>query len=117
MKINNLITFLPTIDLDKTARFYQDVLELEINKDQGDCLIYKSCENAYVGFCLRPYKFLEGKIILTLIVDDVDEAYNALSKKINSVDISPPKLNEKYNIYHFFINDPNGYLIEIQIFL
>ncbi|HSM25633.1 MAG TPA: VOC family protein [Anaerolineaceae bacterium] len=117
MKVEKLITFLPTRDLEKTARFYKDVLELELFLDQGDCLIFKSCENAYIGFCLRAYQFIEGNIILTLIVDDVDKIFQTLTKKIHSDDISSPKVNEKYKIYHFFINDPNGYLIEIQKFL
>jgi len=29
---------------------------------------------------------------------------------------SPPALNPKYNIYHCFLRDPNGYLLEIQRF-
>ena len=28
----------------------------------------------------------------------------------------PPELNPKYAIYHCFLRDPNGYLLEIQRF-
>ena len=29
----------------------------------------------------------------------------------------PPALNPEYGIYHCFLRDPNGYLVEIQRFL
>jgi catechol 2,3-dioxygenase-like lactoylglutathione lyase family enzyme len=28
----------------------------------------------------------------------------------------PPTYNERYQIYHLFARDPNGYLVEIQRF-
>jgi catechol 2,3-dioxygenase-like lactoylglutathione lyase family enzyme len=28
-----------------------------------------------------------------------------------------PTMNTTYNIYHFFMRDPDGYLVEIQRFL
>jgi hypothetical protein len=30
--------------------------------------------------------------------------------------MKPPTYNERYQIYHLFARDPNGYLIEIQRF-
>ena len=29
----------------------------------------------------------------------------------------PPELSEKFNVYGFFLRDPNGYLLEFQTFL
>jgi catechol 2,3-dioxygenase-like lactoylglutathione lyase family enzyme len=29
----------------------------------------------------------------------------------------PPQLNDRYNIYHCFLRDPDGHLLEIQRFL
>jgi hypothetical protein len=29
----------------------------------------------------------------------------------------PPAANPRYNIYHCFLRDPNGYLLEIRRFL
>jgi len=28
----------------------------------------------------------------------------------------PPRLNEKYQIYHFYLKDPDGHIIEVQRF-
>ncbi|HEY9804664.1 MAG TPA: VOC family protein, partial [Leptolyngbyaceae cyanobacterium] len=59
----------------------------------------------------------DGKlgVIFTLVTQQVDEWYEYL-KKLGVEFEKPPTLNEKYNIYHCFLRDPNGYLIEIQRF-
>ncbi len=116
MDIQKQIIFLPTNDLQTTTHFYKNLLKLELFIDQGDCVIFKSCENGYIGFCERAVNIVEGKIILTLIVNDVDHVYELL-KANTDVITSHPKMNSKYRIYHFFLTDPNGYLIEIQKFL
>jgi predicted enzyme related to lactoylglutathione lyase len=114
--INKQIIFLPTNDLRTTTHFYKNLLNLKIFLDQGDCVIFKTCENGYIGFCDRPLKFIDGKIILTFIVENVDQVYENL-QSVSDYEISPPISNLKYRIYHFFITDPNGYLIEFQKFL
>ncbi|MBW6473254.1 MAG: VOC family protein [Anaerolineaceae bacterium] len=116
MNINKQIIFLPTNDLQKTTHFYKNLLKFELFLDQGDCVIFKTCENGYIGFCERPLKMIEGKIILTLIVDNVDFLYEKYLS-IGNLAITPPTTNQKYRIYHFFIKDPNGYSIEFQNFL
>ena len=116
MNIEKQIVFLPTKNLDSTTHFYMNIMGLQLFLDQGDCIIFKSCQNSYIGFCKRSVEIIEGKFILTLIVDNVDEAYVELKSK-GFDDISPPVINEKYQIYHFFITDPNGYLVEFQKFL
>jgi catechol 2,3-dioxygenase-like lactoylglutathione lyase family enzyme len=59
----------------------------------------------------------EGKsgVIFTLVTQQVDEWYEYL-KKLGVEFENPPTYNEKYKIYHCFLRDPNGYLIEIQRF-
>jgi catechol 2,3-dioxygenase-like lactoylglutathione lyase family enzyme len=116
MQINKQITFLPTKDLQSTTHFYTEIIGLQIFLDQGDCVIFRTCDNAYIGFCEREFIKFEGRIILTFIVDDVDEIYENLISQVDIV-MSPPTINQKYQIYHFFITDPNGYLVEIQKFL
>lgn len=111
------ITFLYTRDLKRTAQFYEELLGLELVRDQGDCRIYKVSAQAYVGFCerLTAPETPQG-ILLTLITDEVDAWYGRLTGGGLPVE-KPPQLNPKYNIYHFFVRDPNGYLIEVQKFL
>jgi hypothetical protein len=54
--------------------------------------------------------------IITLVTEEVDDIYKKLIAA--GVEVSgPPEYNPKFNIYHFFLKDPNGYSIEIQNFL
>jgi catechol 2,3-dioxygenase-like lactoylglutathione lyase family enzyme len=119
--IGGQITFLYTHDLVGTSRFYEEVLCLPLKLDQGTCRIYRVSQDGYVGFCQR--KETPGgaddpatRIILTLVTPDVDEWYRYLTAK--GVDVEErPATNPKFQVYHFFLRDPNGYLLEIQSFL
>lgn len=118
--IEQQIVFFYTHDLAQTADFYEQVIGLRLARDQGTCRIYHTSGNSYVGFCQRdnmpPLPQGERPIVLfTLVTDAVDEWYEALKAK--GVDFeSPPTANARYGIYHSFLRDPNGYLIEIQRF-
>jgi catechol 2,3-dioxygenase-like lactoylglutathione lyase family enzyme len=54
-------------------------------------------------------------VVFTLVTPEVDQWYKFLVEKNVEVE-KPPAHNSTYNIYHFFITDPNGYSIEIQEF-
>jgi catechol 2,3-dioxygenase-like lactoylglutathione lyase family enzyme len=113
---DQLITFLYTKDLEATARFYQDVLGLRLALDQGNCRIYRVSAAGYLGFCRReaaPPR-PEG-IIVTIVTEDVDRWYELLQARGVSFE-KPPAHNPTYGIYHCFLRDPNGYLLEIQRF-
>ncbi len=115
-RIDQQITFLYTRDLEATARFYEEVLGLALALDQGDCRIYRTSADGYLGFCQRQSAPEEpGGIILTLVTQEVDAWYQYLSEQ-GVVFEKPPALNPEYEIYHCFLRDPNGYLIEIQRF-
>jgi catechol 2,3-dioxygenase-like lactoylglutathione lyase family enzyme len=115
-RIDQQITFLYTRDLAATARFYEEVLGLALALDQGDCRIYRVSDGGYLGFCQRQSAPEEpAGIILTLVTQEVDAWYEYLSER-GVVFEKPPALNPKYEIYHCFLRDPNGYLIEIQRF-
>lgn len=111
------ITFLPTADLDSTRIFYQDSLGLPLRLDQGTCLIFQITPESHIGFCsgLKPVD-QPNEIIVTLVTDEVDSFHNHLSSKSVETD-GPPRLNEKFQIHHFFTKDPNGYRVEVQKFL
>ncbi len=111
-----LITFLPVLDLDKTVYFYKEILELPLARDQGDCKIFRVSSSAYLGFCSRSnIPSPTSSVILTFITNEVDEWFNKLIPAGAKVE-KPPSYNPKYGIYHAFIEDPNGYRIEIQKF-
>jgi catechol 2,3-dioxygenase-like lactoylglutathione lyase family enzyme len=111
------ITFLYTRDLAATAVFYEEKLGLALVLDQGSCRIYRVSAGAFVGFCQRAEAPEQpAGLIFTLVTADVDGWYAHLQEKGVKLE-KPPAVNPQYNIYHFFLRDPNGYLIEIQRFL
>ena len=114
------VTFLYTADLDATAHFYESLLGLPLALDQGVCRIYRVAAGAYVGFCQKTDALVEdgagpSGVILTLVTDEVGAWYERLRAK-GVLFEKPPTLNPKFDIYHCFLRDPNGYLIEIQRF-
>ena len=118
--IEQQITFLYTHDLDASARFYEDKLGLELWLDQGSCRIYHVTGSGYIGLCQteRSSTLQTGKqpgVIFTLVTQQVNEWYEYLKERGVEFE-KPPSKNELYNIYHCFLRDPNGYLIEIQRF-
>ena len=113
--LDSQITFLTTTDLKKTAHFYEQLLGLSLILDQGACMIFRVTESAYVGFCQKSEMPSTQGVIITLITQDVDQYCDLLvSRGVNFE--KAPALNADFNIYHCFLRDPNGYLIEIQRF-
>ena len=107
------ITFLHVADLARSARFYGGSLGLELVRDQGACLIYRAASNAYIGLCdHRPPE--PGGIILTLVTDDVDDWANRLKSTGHIVE--GPASNDQFALYHCFVHDPDGHLVETQRF-
>lgn len=114
--IDQQITFLHTRNLEETRRFYGEILGLQLVRDQGTCLIYKTTDQSYLGFCKHIDPINPGRsVILTLVSDDVDGWYTKLKEKDAPI-LDAPKANPKYHIYHFFLKDPDGYWVEIQKF-
>lgn len=119
--IDSQITFLYTHDLAQTAHFYEDIMGLQLKLDQGACRIYQISRDSYFGFCQRAESTPSSvesdlpPVILTIVASDVDEWYQYLLERNVRLEESPVT-NHDYNIYHFFLRDPNGYLLEIQQF-
>jgi len=109
------VTFVYTADLAASEHFYGEVLGLPLALDQGSCKIYRVSPGAQVGVCLRPDAEPPQGVILTLVTDDVDgwcrriEAYGVSLEKA-------PTFDAQYKIYHCFLRDPSGALVEIQRF-
>jgi catechol 2,3-dioxygenase-like lactoylglutathione lyase family enzyme len=114
--LDQQVTFLYTRNLAATADFYERVLGLPLVLDQGSCRIYGVGKSAFVGFCERaeaPERPVG--VILTLVSREVDAWYDYLCRQGVEFE-KPPAFNPAYNIYHCFLRDPNGYLLEIQTF-
>jgi catechol 2,3-dioxygenase-like lactoylglutathione lyase family enzyme len=117
LPVNQQITFVMVKDLGATADFYERILGLPLAVDQGSCRIYQVVGQAHIGFCERPESADSTRnVILTLVTPDVDAWYERLMG-LGVRPEKPPAVNPHYRIYHFFVRDPDGYLVEIQRFL
>ncbi len=117
LPIDAQITFVYTRDLMRSARFYEEVLGLKLALNQGSCRIYRLIERqAYLGICQRDSEPEDvAGIIITMVTSDVDGWYKGIRARGWECE-HPPRRNDSYQIYHFFLRDPSGYLIEIQRF-
>lgn len=117
MSWDGMIVFLGTVDLEATDHFYREILGFELYKDQGLCRIYSVPGGGKIGFCshLEPI-YGDKSPIITFVTDKVDDFYERLSKMSDKV-IASPKVNPRFDIYHFFTEDPSGYTVEIQKFI
>ena len=109
------VVFLSVSDLEVSSKFYGETLGLRLARDQGTCRIFHLSGTSYVGVCQGDPPRSPNGLTLTMVSDDVDGWYKRLKDQVKIR--HPPKLNEKYQIYHFYLEDPDGYTIEIQRFL
>lgn len=107
------LVFLGTRDLKKTRDFYIDMMEMEIWLEQAECVILKH-ENFLLGFCQREKADIDG--IFTLFFDEEKEV-DRYYERFKDLAEGPPKINDRYNIYHFFAMDPEKRRLEFQKFL
>lgn len=122
--ITQQVTFLYCADLDAADEFYRGLLGLPLILDQGACRIYRVGRDAFLGFCRATANLLPGTAsgtILTLVVQsaaDVDrwDAYLHACGAADRIE-RPPTHNRDFDIYHLFLRDPAGHLVEIQAFL
>jgi catechol 2,3-dioxygenase-like lactoylglutathione lyase family enzyme len=124
LSFDQQVTFLYVRDLERSERFYGDILGLELVLNQGLARIYRvGSGNAFLGICLSsavqqapPPDRAPLGVIVTFVTDDVDGAFSALGDKGVAFE-KTPAINTTYNIYNCFFRDPDGYLLEIQKFL
>jgi predicted enzyme related to lactoylglutathione lyase len=117
LPVDEQITFLYTTDIQTAIPFYEDALGLELALDQGGCRIYHvNGRTSYIGICQREVPREPNGVIFTFVTQDVDAWYERITSKGITCEHAP-RTNHDYGIYHFFVKDPNGYLIEVQRFL
>lgn len=113
----DVINFYKVESLEKVKDFYEKILGFKLYKDQGKCLIY-DVHYGKLGFCVH-FPEASSESCLTFVYKtkkEVDEKYKLLLK--SSVEIKhPPKTNEGFKIYHFFVKDFNGLTLEFQSFI
>lgn len=109
------IMFIPCADLDRSTAFYRDLCGLPLVLDQGTCRIFRVARSAYLGVCRKEAAATTDGLIITLVTGAVDELFATLQAAGAPV-VTPPESNDEFHIYHAFVRDPDGHLLEIQRF-
>lgn len=117
--VNGIITFFYYKNLDKAVEFYRDIMGFELTVDQKWSKIFKVAENAYMGCVdgsIGYHKPSPAKpVMLTVVVDDPDAWYSHFQKH-GVKTLNEPHDDKKLNLRIFLLEDPEGYVIEIQKF-
>ena len=111
------IVFYATENRDAVVDFYCEMMGADVRLEQPDCTVLQY-HNLLFGFCERDRTDDCG--ILTFVYPDrdaVDEAHATLSRVVAADAIEEPHENERYEIYQFFAEDPDGRTVECQSFL
>lgn len=112
------ITFIYVDDLDISRVFYEELMGFPLVLDQGKCRIVQTTKGrgGLLGYCQADGRSKESRgVILTFVTPDVDSWYRYLCN--NELELlGEPKFNQEFGIYHFFMKDPDGHLLEIQHF-
>ena len=117
MIFDQQVTFLYASDLQVSRAFYENILDLPLVLDQGACRIYQVSKDGFLGICQCHEETTPARdgVIFTLVSEDVDGCYDRLISNGAEIE-APPVQNTDFNIYHFFLRDPDGYLLEVQRF-
>ena len=118
--IKSQITFLYYKDLAEPQRFYGEIMGFELVEDQGWAKIYRIGGNAFVGLVdesrgSRKVKE-DSAVLLTLVVDDVPGWYEYLKEQGVKI-VRELGQSDEIQVQYCFIEDPGGYMIEIERFL
>jgi len=116
MTVDDQITFIYVADLARSAEFYGSGLGFTLVLDQGGCLIYEITATSYLGVCdVRPEKVGVSGALVTFVTEDVDD-WHARALEAGATIVQEPAHNERYEIYNFFAEDPDGNRFEVQRF-
>jgi len=109
---NGGIVFFSTTMLESLSDFYTRQVGCSLWLDQGACKIFRH-GNMLFGFCRADEADMQGVITFFYPTrEQVDSMYERFSSMANEA----PRMNERFNIYHFYAEDPEGRLIEFQYF-
>jgi len=110
------IAFYPCISIEETEVFYTGIIGLELVFATKEARIF-SAVKGHFGFMQYPDRnAATGRLCLSLNCsseEGVDEQYQRLIS-LGVLPLGEPKYHESQPVYSFFIEDPNGYLVEFQ---
>ncbi|MFI3283578.1 MAG: VOC family protein [Erysipelotrichaceae bacterium] len=113
--MESMVVFYPCTNIEETYTFYTKIIGLTLYEDQGMCKILDS-GYGYIGFCQYDDPTLATKTCISFNLNNKEEV-DLMHQKMQSCNVeitSPPSQHPKFNVYSFFMKDPNGYTVEFQ---
>jgi len=107
------IVFFGTERLDEVVEFYTETVGADVWLEQPDCTVLEHGDFRF-GFCERAETEDCGTV--TFVYDD-REAVDEMHAAVGDAARERPHENERYRIYQFFADDPDGRTAEFQTFL
>ena len=121
MELTGSVVFLPVADLERTRWFYTQVLGLKLRMVQNGGAELYDTGYGYWGFCAygdgRPALGGPQGVCLSLNCRDraeVDARWQeALAK--GGEPVAAPAEHPRFPVYSCFLQDPDGYRVELQV--
>ncbi|MFB6155090.1 MAG: VOC family protein, partial [Haloferacaceae archaeon] len=98
------IVFFRTQNRAEVVRFYAETVGAEVWLEQPDCTILDS-DGFRFGFCQR--ETTDDCGILTFVYETEAEV-DAMREAVGDAAREEPHRNDRYDIYQFFADDPDG---------
>ena len=115
--VDKLITFLYYKDMPRIIKFYEEVMGFKLVIDQEWSKIYQISDSGYVGLVDETRGYHRASptkpVMICMRVPDVYVWYRHLKAKGVQM-LSEPHDSPELKIRAFMLQDPEGYVIEIQ---
>ncbi|GAA0208705.1 VOC family protein [Halobaculum roseum] len=112
------IVFVRTANRERVVDWYREVVDADVWLEQPGCTILERGGFRF-GFCDAggdADAATETEGILTFVYPDRD-GVDRMHDRVGDAAREEPHVNERYDIYQFFADDPDGRTVEFQTFL
>ncbi|MGW9206488.1 VOC family protein [Embleya sp. NPDC055664] len=118
MKIRRVVPSVTATDLAPSREFYQDFLGFEAGMDEPGFLMLRSPSNPTAQVMVVvpdecDWDAQSGRTAMSIEVEDVDAAYAQARER--GYEIVYPITNEPWGVRRFFVRDPNGKVLNINM--
>ncbi|MFF7248821.1 VOC family protein [Embleya sp. NPDC008237] len=117
MKIRRVVPSVSATELGPNRDFYQDFLGFEPGMDEPGFLMFRSPSNPTAQVIVVTdecdWDAQSGRTAMSIEVEDVDAAY--AQARDRGYEIVYPITDEAWGVRRFFVRDPNGYVLNINM--
>ena len=111
--MESMVVFYQCHDLSRTDQFYIEKLGMKLWNDQPGCHIYDS-GYGYLGFVETPEFKLPSYSCISFNCTDCSEVDRIFENFREDPSVTCPRKHPHFDVYSFFIKDPDGYTVEFQ---